>query len=113
VRTTVRGKSSVEYRQGLDGWDWVSCSSLDHLLLLGAGPLLPILHCGKHGGRSPGSPTPEVPYCVEEDVVKAGGCSVCAPPEGAAPLLQQVLSPKSQQHQEYEEEEGSTNCGWH
>lgn len=53
-------------------------------------------------------------YRIEENVVKAWGCSCPLGPKGTVPLLPQpVPSHECQQYQEHEEEEGTANHSWH
>lgn len=53
------------------------------------------------------------PYRVEEDVVKAGGLVLGRAPEGTATLLQPVPPQDPEQHQEHEDEEGTTDRSRH
>lgn len=60
------------------------------------------------------SPTPQGPYRIEENVVKARGGGHSAARGGAASLLPQPEPPQEpKQHQEHEEEEGAAHCGRH
>lgn len=52
-------------------------------------------------------------YRIEEDIVKARGCSICTPLEGAVPPLQPLPTPEAQEHQEHQKEEGPSNGSWH
>lgn len=60
------------------------------------------------------SSAPQSSYHVEKNVVEARGRGLRLAPGGAARPLPQPASPyKSEQHQHHEEEEGTTNHGWH
>lgn len=72
----------------------------------GSGPTAP------SSGSSPPTPT-KGPYRVEENVVKASGLGLRRTPEGTATLLQPVPSQDPEQHQECEDEKGTTDRSRH